>query len=123
MGSALTPERYQFVLKNFRANSLADYQKITQPFLLLLGSDDLNVDIPHTQQQLAPLLAAKNNNLQLSVLQNAGHSLLKSEPFNTQLPGLVFWMKLMWMEEAAFADDFFPILLDWLQAVAHYRRP
>lgn len=116
--SVMAPERYRFVLRNYRANALNDYHDIEQPLLLLLGEDDMNVDIRHTQRSLAPVFSSKDN-LQFSVIRRATHGLLKSEQFNTRNPGLMFLLKLEWMQEDAFADDFFPVLERWLEARAN----
>ncbi len=110
----LSEDRFSFVHKNYRVNAYKDYQGIEQPLLILLGEDDLNVDVKDTQRQLLEIFAEKRN-MTLMILPNATHSLLKSQYFNVQSPGLWFWLKLMWMEEDALSDEFFPVLESWLR--------
>ncbi len=110
----LAEDRFDFIHKNYRVNAYKDYQGIEQPLLILLGEDDLNVDVKDTQRQLLEIFAEKRN-LTLMILPNATHGLLKSQHFNVQSPDLWFWLKLMWMEEDALSEEFFPVLERWLR--------
>lgn len=114
--SDLSKQRYEFVLKNYQSNAYNDYKNIQQPMLMLFGENDRNVDIHDSQAQLASLFKDKSN-LQVVVIENATHAMLRAEKFNQQTPGIWFWLKLMWAEENAFATDFFPSMNKWLDSL------
>ncbi len=107
-------DRYSFVLKNIHADAYDSYVGIDQPVLMLFGEYDLNVDVQNSEKKLQQLFKEKSN-LTLMRVADATHGLLKVDYFNQQVPDLWFWLKLMWMEEDAFASDFLPFLDAWLQ--------
>ena len=112
----MSEQRYGFVEKNFQANAYDDYKDLQQPLLILLGEQDLNVDINDTKEKLLTLFAHQNN-LQVSIIPSATHGLLRAKTFNQQSPGFLFWLKLMWKGEAALAPDFLPVLGEWITRV------
>ncbi|MFG6178463.1 alpha/beta hydrolase family protein [Halomonas sp. THAF12] len=109
----MSRDRFGFVLKNFRADAMEDYRKLRKPLLMLLGEDDLNVDIADTRDRLASL-APNHANIRTEVLPDATHSLLKSHYFNTQSPGLLFLAKLHLFGDAALSPQLEPVLDEWL---------
>ncbi|MFT4712310.1 MAG: alpha-beta hydrolase superfamily lysophospholipase [Candidatus Azotimanducaceae bacterium] len=109
----MSEQRYGFAERNFEADALNDYKNLQQPLLVLLGDQDLNVDINETKEKLLTLFRHRNN-LQVSIIPNASHSLLKAKGFNQQSPGIFFWLKLMWVGETALAPEFLPILGEWI---------
>jgi len=111
--SPMSPDRFEFALKNLHADASAEYPKITQPLLMLLGEDDLNVDIWHTKTFLEALRQS-HPHFQIDVLPGATHSLLNSRHFNTQNPGLVFLIKLHLFGDKALSPGLQPILEQWL---------
>lgn len=106
--------RFKFILQNIRADASRDYAQIAIPSLLLWGEDDLHVDarkeFADWQQQASPLV-------RLYLVKQANHGLHDSARFNQQGYGLSDWLKLAWLEQDAFAADFFPLLLAWLEAL------
>lgn len=118
----MSEQRLKFVHKNISANAYNDYLGIKQPLLILLGDEDLNVDVEDTRQQLLKAFSGKNN-LSLATLPKATHGLLKSQHFSEQIPGLWFWLKLMWMQENAFVDELFPTLINWLTRIHSCHTP
>jgi alpha-beta hydrolase superfamily lysophospholipase len=109
----MTEERYQFILKNFSVNATQDYIGLKQPMLLLLGEKDLNVDILNTKEVLEKLMAEQSK-IQISIIKNATHVMLNADHFNEQLPGLSFWLKLVWKGERAVTPEFYQVLDEWL---------
>jgi pimeloyl-ACP methyl ester carboxylesterase len=109
----MSEQRYGFVERNFQANAYDDYKNLQQPLLILLGDQDLNVDIHETKEKLLTLFRHRNN-LQISIISNASHGLLKAKGFNQQSPSFLFWLKLIWWGEAALAPDFLPVLGEWI---------
>lgn len=108
--------RFTFIKKNLLSDATEDYRGITQPVLMLLGDHDLNVDIQDTQSRLTMLFQHKNN-MQMYVVKDATHSLLKHPEFNEQKPGVSFMLNLLRQGEKAFADEFFPYLISWLDGI------
>ena len=111
---AMAAERYEFVLKNFTVDAEGDYAKISVPSLFLWGERDLNVDARNEylwwQENPNPLVTT-------ALVKNASHGMLKADKFDTQTFTLSQWLKLMWLEQEAFADGFMPALLSWLDKV------
>ncbi|EAQ64386.1 hypothetical protein MED121_04683 [Marinomonas sp. MED121] len=108
----MSPERYQFVLKNMNADASKEYSKVSIPSLFMWGEDDLNVDAKHEFELLGDV---ENTWLTLSLIPNASHGMLDSTVFNTQTFGLTQWLKMMWYEEDSLAHDFLPELVQWLE--------
>ena len=111
----MSEDRYQFVLKNFKADATNDYTGLKQPMLLLLGDKDLNVDIFNTKEVVENLIDDQQS-IQISVIKDATHGMLDAEHFNEQSPGLTFLLKLMWKGERAVAPEFYIKLDEWLSS-------
>jgi pimeloyl-ACP methyl ester carboxylesterase len=111
----MSEDRYQFVLKNFKADATHDYTGLKQPMLLLLGDKDLNVDILNTKEVVENLIDDQQS-IQISVIKDATHGMLDAEHFNEQSPGLTFLLKLMWKGERAVAPEFYIKLDEWLSS-------
>lgn len=109
---AMSPDRYQFVLKNMNADALKEYSKVSVPSLFMWGEDDLNVD---AKQEFELIKDVKNAWLTLKLISGANHGMLDSTVFNTQTFGLTQWLKMMWYEENSLAHDFLPELVQWLE--------
>ena len=110
----MTEARYQFVLKNFRVDATADYIKLSQSLLLLLGDKDLNVDILNTKS-VVEKVTDDQRRIQVSIIKDATHGMLDAKHFNEQKPGLLFLLKLIWKGEKAVAPDFYKVLDQWLE--------
>jgi pimeloyl-ACP methyl ester carboxylesterase len=110
----MTKLRYEFVLKNYRSDATLDYSLINIPTLLLWGDKDLNVN---AKGEFKWWKIAKNKNQFVStyLVSNASHAMLDAESFDSQNFSVSQWIKLMWLEEKAFAPDFLPKLLGWLE--------
>jgi fermentation-respiration switch protein FrsA (DUF1100 family) len=109
----MSERRYGFVERNFQANAYGDYKDLQQPLLVLLGEEDLNVDIYETQEKLLELFRHRDN-LKILIIPDASHGLLKAGTFNQQSPGLLFWLKLMWTGEEALAPGLLTVLGEWI---------
>ena len=109
---SMTQARYQFVLSNFKVDATEDYNKIKVPVLLMWGKEDLNVDAITEFNYLNEL--QHSGLMSTGLLSNATHGLLKADTYNVQTFGFWHWLLLMWEGEDAFASDFMPRLLSWL---------
>jgi pimeloyl-ACP methyl ester carboxylesterase len=109
----MSEARYRFVLKNFKVDATQDYLGLKQPMLLLLGDKDLNVDVFNTKEVVENLIGDQQN-IQISIIENATHGMLDAAHFNEQTPGLSFLLKLMWKGERAVAPEFYSVLDGWL---------
>ena len=120
----MSEARFGFVERNLLANASEDYENLRQPMLILLGEQDLNVDINETRDSLTRIFRHRNN-IQINIIPNASHGLLKAEAFNQQVLGLLFWLKLIWAGESALAPGFTSVLNDWigqLETIEHARK-
>jgi len=109
----MSEARFQFILKNFKANATEDYKGLKQPVLLLLGDKDLNVDIANTKEVVERLIGDQQS-IQISIINNATHGMLDAKNFNEQSPGLSFLLKLMWKGKRAVIPEFYNVLDAWL---------
>lgn len=110
----MTQDRFIFVKKNFLSDATDDYQGIRQPILILLGEEDLNVNVENTQNVLRKIFSNQSN-MTMHMIPNATHGLLKHPKFSEQKPGLAFLLRLMWEGENAYTDEFFQNLDGWLR--------
>jgi hypothetical protein len=109
----MTKARYGFILKNSSVNATQDYVGLKQPMLLLLGDKDLNVDIENTKSVVEKLVDEQQN-IQITIINNATHGMLDAKHFNQQSPGLAFLFKLIWKGDKAVAPEFNHVLDEWL---------
>jgi pimeloyl-ACP methyl ester carboxylesterase len=109
---AMTIDRYQFVLKSFMSDATIDYSKITIPSLFVWGAQDKNVDAvsEFNWWSLHP-----NKNVKTQLIQNANHGMLDPESFGGQGFSFTQWIKLMWLEQAAFSPVFLSAVETWLE--------
>lgn len=104
---------FGFVERNFLANASEDYKNLHQPVLILLGEHNLNVDVNETRDRLTRIFRHRNN-MQINIIPNASHGLLKAEAFSQQVRGQLLWLKLMWAGKSALAPGFSSVLSDWI---------
>ncbi|ARU59235.1 hydrolase of the alpha/beta superfamily protein [Oleiphilus messinensis] len=109
---AMNEARYGFVLRNYRADASADYQRIEVPVLLLWGDQDANVDARAEYQRWQ---TRKSSPVTPRLIPNATHGLLKANRFQGQTFGLWSWLKLMWWQQDALAPEVMPVILDFLE--------
>ena len=109
---AMEKGRYQFVLNNFKSDASHDYSKISVPSLFLWGEEDLNVD---AKAEFKRWQSRPNEFVTTKIITNANHAMLNAASFSEQTFGLKQWIKLMWLEQGAFAPDFLPTLIQWLE--------
>ena len=109
---AMTKDRYQFALYNFRSDSNHDYLNIKVPSLFLWGENDLNVN---AKQEFESWKIKSNAFVTTKLIANASHGMLNANSFSTQTIGVQQWIKLMWLEEDAFVHEFIPTILRWLE--------
>jgi pimeloyl-ACP methyl ester carboxylesterase len=109
---SMTIERYQFVLKSFMSDATVDYSNINIPSLFIWGEQDKNVD---AIDEFNWWQSHDSKYVTTKLIKNAGHGMLDAELFGGQSFGLTHWVKLMWLEQNAFALDFFPTVESWLE--------
>lgn len=109
----LSQERFNFVKKNALVNSKKDFEKITQPTLILLGEKDQNVNTKNTQKVLRNISKDKTN-FDIQMIRHATHALLKYPQYDVKSPGVFYLIRLLWQGENAYATPFLNLLQDWL---------
>lgn len=109
---ALEKDRYEFVLNNFKADASDDYSNIKVPSLFLWGEKDLNVN---AKEEFKWWQTQTNEFVTTKLIDNASHAMLNADSFNSQNFGFRQWIKLMWLEQDAFAADYLPTVLTWLE--------
>ncbi|BBN80654.1 alpha/beta hydrolase [Pseudoalteromonas sp. A25] len=114
VGSAMSPERYQFVQKNILADSQQDLAQVTQPLFVAFGEHDSNVNVPYNVQQYQHIFANRAAQLQLNVYQNANHTMLKNSEFGHLSPSLWWLIKMSLWEEDGFSEPFVEDVTLWL---------
>ncbi|MGV9818196.1 alpha/beta hydrolase family protein [Nocardia xishanensis] len=73
----MSADRWNFVLKNYRSDVTEFLPQVTVPVLLVLGDDDLNVDVDETEQVYRRLLPPPR--LTVRRYPNASHSLAQAD--------------------------------------------
>jgi len=111
-GLPMDKDRFEFVLKNFTADSIAELRAIQIPTLLLWGEEDQNVD---ARSEFKRLKQIANPNIRAQVIPEGTHSMLNHYLFPNRQMGLKDWLKMVLYEEDALADDFWPVLMGWLE--------
>lgn len=109
----MSADRFAFIKKNFRSDARGDYAQIQSPFLMLLGAEDQQVNIFDTQQKLTQIFGARSN-LDMRVLPQATHALLKSALFPPDQDEFETMLTFMWEGQSAFATGFLEQLQDWI---------
>ncbi|MNC61937.1 hypothetical protein D3C75_1119100 [compost metagenome] len=71
----MSKERWNFVSKNFNEDATKDLSNFKTPVLLLLGEDDVNVDIKETEQVYRAEIHPESL-LGVKVFPNTEHSML-----------------------------------------------
>lgn len=105
--------RFGFIQRNYRADASNDFAALKQPALILLGSNDRQVDTQHTRRVLARL--TRPGQVKTVSLANATHTLLQHNHFGNLTPGWRYWLQLQWQGKDAFAEQLFPQLDNWLK--------
>lgn len=114
--SPLSEDRFGFILKNFMVDSRQALSGLTLPALVLLGKNDKNTDTQKTDRFLKRNLKQEINQT-VALLPDATHALLKAPDFNKEM-GFALWMKLLWLEEEAFADGFMARISEFLDTLS-----
>lgn len=107
----MAEDRFEFVLNNFESDAKQDYAEVRVPSLYLWGEKDLSVD---ANKEFAYWHANENRFVTPMLIANASHAMLKANKFDSQSLSTLQWVKLMWLEQEAFAKPFLPTILDWL---------
>ncbi|WP_047044430.1 alpha/beta hydrolase family protein [Vibrio mexicanus] len=108
---AMDQDRFEFVLNNFKSDAKQDYLSVRVPSLYLWGEKDLNVD---AKKEFEYWQNNENHFVTPMLIANASHAMLKADKFDHQSFGALQWLKLMWLEQEAFAESFLPTILTWL---------
>lgn len=109
----MSPDRFNFIKKNFRADADTDYAGIRQPFLMFLGAEDQQVDIFETQQKLMQIFGSQRN-LDIRIMPQATHALLKSALFPSDQDEFETMLTFMWEGKSAFAPGLLVQLQEWI---------
>lgn len=113
---AMSPERFAFVMKNFRVDAVADIAQISIPSLLLWGEKDLNVDA-RSEHHYWRETFSEDSGVTLRLLANANHGLLDAGAFKRQHFGVRDWLRMLWRGQRALSPELMPLLITWLDSV------
>ncbi|MEC8427237.1 MAG: alpha/beta fold hydrolase, partial [Pseudomonadota bacterium] len=113
----MSRSRFEFVVKNFQADAIADLSSVTQPMLLMLGRQDANVDALETQRTVNAELASRAN-LKVEMFDDATHALLKHSRYRDK-QGIGLLMRLLWDGEDAFAPGVLHTMEAWMAELEH----
>ncbi|KIA64936.1 alpha/beta hydrolase family protein [Nocardia vulneris] len=72
----MSEDRWNFVLRNYRADVTAVLADVEVPVLLILGADDLNVDVDETERVYREIIPPQQ--LTVQRYSNASHSIVES---------------------------------------------
>ncbi|NEW09311.1 prolyl oligopeptidase family serine peptidase [Paenibacillus sp. SYP-B3998] len=81
--SLISKERWSFIKKNYLSDATEDLKYFNSPVHLVLGGQDINVDINNTD--LIYRQHIQSNQLSVSILPDADHSMLKKEMVASKL--------------------------------------
>ena len=113
--SGMSSDRYQFVLRNFQVDASHALEAVTVPTLLMWGDSDLNVD---ANTEFARWSSSSNPHISTQLISNGSHGMLDATMFDKQVFSMADWLRLAWLDEKAFAADFMPSLIRWLNEVS-----
>ncbi|MGG4146647.1 alpha/beta hydrolase [Paenibacillus algorifonticola] len=82
-GNRMTKDRWTFVSKNFLSDATSDLAHLRSPVLLLLGEDDINVNVKETEQVYRD--SVDPSLLTVAVFPNTEHSMLSTSTANSDL--------------------------------------
>ena len=111
-------DRFAFVRKNYDVDATADIAAMTTPTLVLLGADDLNVN-PVNSARIYLGHLPENPAHQVQIIPNATHGLLRSGPYNYQLPSEwsgLSQLRFLAAGRRAFAPGALDLLTTWILA-------
>ncbi|MFP7288098.1 alpha/beta hydrolase [Shouchella clausii] len=81
--SLMSRERWAFVCKNYRADAAADLRHFRTPVLLLLGEEDIHVDVKETERVYRARVAPEL--LTVAVFPDTEHSMLSTRTADSEL--------------------------------------
>ncbi|MDR0268658.1 CocE/NonD family hydrolase [Paenibacillus sp.] len=84
--SLMSKDRWNFVSKNFLSDATDDLHNFNSPVLLLLGGEDINVDMKDTERGYRNIV--KPELLTVAVFPEADHSMLSKQTANSNLRAL-----------------------------------
>ncbi len=108
----MSRDRFGFVVRNIDVDATKSLAAIQQPVLLILGREDRNVNVVNTSQVAVEVLSSRNN-LDLHLIDDATHGLLKHPQYSGK-PGIGFMLRLLWEGDKAFAPGALEVLENWL---------
>lgn len=82
-GNVMSEERWSFVSKNFLADATHDLHHFNSPVLLLLGGEDIHVDVRETEQVYRKIVEPFL--LTVAVFPKAEHSMLSTKTADSDL--------------------------------------
>ncbi|MBM7066047.1 S9 family peptidase [Actibacterium sp. 188UL27-1] len=114
----MSADRYAFVRANYTVDATDDIAQMTAPALILLGADDLNVNPLNSARIYGEHLPDTAANA-VQIIPDATHSLLRSGPYNFQLPDewtTIAQVRFLAAGRRAFAPGSLERIADWIHA-------
>lgn len=112
----LEKRRFNFVKRNWNYDIREPLTKVRSPVLLMLGEEDLNVNVKESESVYKEILGKSDKaELTVKVFPNANHSLIKVDYFNEVSPGAKEMLKLEAFGERVFADGALDAMIKWIK--------
>lgn len=109
---AISPERYEFVLKNIDVDSRVDFKSLKVPTLLIYGKDDKNINVAKNYREFSS--GNYPSIRKVALIKGANHLMHKTDIFGSEDIDMAYWAKMLWYEEQAYNYEFFSTLSAWL---------
>ncbi|EGT3608191.1 TPA: alpha/beta hydrolase [Morganella morganii] len=115
--SDMTPDRFEFVVKNYLSDATPAIPQMNGRVLAVWGAEDLNVDARRNACRYQSLLQ-DNPKAKVIVFPQAGHSLLQAPAYNYQLssdwPVLRQW-QFLYAGREAYHPGALSLITDWIK--------
>ncbi len=113
-------DRYYFVANNYKSDSTEELSGVVHPILVLLGNEDLNVEVQREAHIFENTLANGNPDSDVVLWPGATHGLAKARWFNYQLPSQIPWYANLYALFAGrhlYAPGVLEYLANWINGV------
>ncbi|HEO9717920.1 TPA: alpha/beta hydrolase [Morganella morganii subsp. morganii] len=115
--SDMTPDRFEFVVKNYLSDATPAIPQMNGRVLAVWGAEDLNVDARQNSCRYQSLLK-DNPKTKVIVFPQAGHGLLQAPAYNYQLssdwPVLRQW-QFLYAGREAYHPGALSLITDWIK--------
>jgi len=110
----LPKDRYLFIKRNWKSDSLPYLKDIKAPTLLLFGEEDLNIAVKENAEIYRKEFSkSSHTDFTIKIFPNATHALTKASYFNQQSPGLFSITLINLLGDDVFAENVLDYITSW----------